>query len=222
MNVVYNSTMIHISNRLGQTMVAVLCSVAVLASLAHAQPSDVPSSRGVSEQVKVTLRLIDVLATDKRGNPLTGLGPEDFTVLINGKERPISTFDAAVTVPPTVQAVESDRRSTKATKATDLPSTEPALERPGRWIVILLDADRMPHNYRKVVLKTARAMITDGGGPDDRFAVAMLRNGSLQFLQDFAPARDVDLSIFNDPGMLISRANDLRFRLDELVDLVTG
>lgn len=179
-----------------------------------------PSSRAVSEEVHVSLRLIDVLATDKLGEPLVGLGPEDFSVLIDGKERAIRTFDATVGV--SAKALPSAGGARPSTGG-DRPITDgPAPDRPGRWVVILLDADRMPHNYRNVVLKTARAVITAGVGTGDRYAVALLRDGNLIFLQDFALAGDVDLGVLDDPGRLISRANDLRFRLDELAQLVTS
>ena len=41
----------------------------------------------------VTLKLIQVYVTDKSGNPVTGLGLEEFELFDDGKRVPISAFE---------------------------------------------------------------------------------------------------------------------------------
>ncbi len=44
----------------------------------------------LQHQMTVTLKLIQVTVTDKKGNPITDLGKEDFIVSDNGEERKIT------------------------------------------------------------------------------------------------------------------------------------
>ena len=42
---------------------------------------------------------MDVVVTDKAGNPITGLKQEDFTVFQDGKPQPVRAFEAHVLTP---------------------------------------------------------------------------------------------------------------------------
>ena len=44
--------------------------------------------------VRITTNLIqvDAVVTDKKGNPVTNLGPEDFEIVVNGKPQRLLTF----------------------------------------------------------------------------------------------------------------------------------
>jgi VWFA-related protein len=59
---------------------------------AQQSPSDIPA---ITIRTNTRLVLVDVVVTDKKGQPITGLKPEDFTVEENGKKQKISVF-----VPP--------------------------------------------------------------------------------------------------------------------------
>jgi len=69
-------------------------NTAIGPSLVSAQqaPTDIP---GLTIRTNTRLVLVDVVVTDKKGQPITGLKPEDFTVEENGKKQKISVF-----VPP--------------------------------------------------------------------------------------------------------------------------
>ena len=179
------------------------CTVAIQPSLGS--PAD-----AVEEKVEVALRLIDVTVVDRQRRPLVGLEAENFVVSVDGSERTIRSFDAA--------AGSSDPVSLPIPASSALPA-EQSSGRGGRWIVICLDADRIPNNYRKVVLQTARAMVVEGQS-DDRFAIALLQGGNLRFIQPFAPTAEVNLSVLDNPGMLLGREADLRRRIDEVVGLI--
>jgi VWFA-related protein len=53
-----------------------------------------PSALPPNAVIKTTTRIVNVnvIATDRKGNPVTDLSKEDFVVKDNGKERPISLF----------------------------------------------------------------------------------------------------------------------------------
>ena len=179
---------------------------------APAQP--VPSA--LEEREKVALRLIDVTVLQRDGSPFLGLGPDDFTVQMAGSEREILSFDAA----RGTSFVRAERQREDAPAPLEAEIAEEPAADPARWVVICLDADRIPHNYRKLVLETTRALIADGTRPGDQVAVALLLNGEMRFLQPFAPPEEIELGLFENPGMLLSTGNDLRFRVDEMVELV--
>jgi VWFA-related protein len=76
------------------------CNVAIIAALAcslyvFAKPKD--KEKEDNSEVKFTARtelvLIPTLVTDKSGNHITGLKKEDFTVLENGAEQKVATFE---------------------------------------------------------------------------------------------------------------------------------
>ena len=58
---------------------------------AQQAPEEVPS---ITIRANTRLVLVDVVVTDKKGQPVTGLKPESFTVEENGKKQKISVFVA--------------------------------------------------------------------------------------------------------------------------------
>lgn len=72
------------------------------------------------ENIDVRIINIDVVVTDRRGNPITGLKREDFEIFENNVPKQISNFYAVEGARPV--AVESE---TKQTAAAPAPSTAP-------------------------------------------------------------------------------------------------
>lgn len=54
---------------------------------------------GFTERVEVRLLELYAVATDRRGRPVRGLGPDDFQVLLDGRELPVEHFREAHQVP---------------------------------------------------------------------------------------------------------------------------
>src|ERR1039458_1528068 len=74
------------------------CYVTIFAALAcsiivFAKPKDKEDNSEVKFTARAELVLIPTLVTDKSGNHITGLKKEDFTVLENGAEQKIATFE---------------------------------------------------------------------------------------------------------------------------------
>ena len=78
------------------------CYVTIIAALAcsifvFAKPHDKDKEKENNAEVKFTSRtelvLIATLVTDKSGNHINGLKKEDFTVLENGAEQKVATFE---------------------------------------------------------------------------------------------------------------------------------
>ena len=67
-----------------------LSILAVLPALAQQPPAEPASAFG--EQIDVRVVNVEVVVTDKQGNRVTGLGPGDFRLRVDGKEVPIQYF----------------------------------------------------------------------------------------------------------------------------------
>jgi VWFA-related protein len=90
---------------MGMTIGRTLRSVTIIAALAcsllaFAKPKDKDKDKEKDKDnselkfsARTELVLIPALVTDKSGNHITGLKKEDFTVLENGKEKTIATFE---------------------------------------------------------------------------------------------------------------------------------
>ena len=97
------------------------------------EPGQVP---GLSIRVSSRLVLVDVVVTDKHGQPLLGLQPADFTVTEKGKPQKISVF-----TPPNQSGAKPPAR----TLAPGVYSNRPEYRAPGGPpTVILLDAANTP------------------------------------------------------------------------------
>ena len=78
------------------------CSVTIIvafacSTLVCAKPKDKDKDKENNSEVKFTSRtalvLVPTLVTDKSGNHIRGLKKEDFTVLENGAEQKVATFE---------------------------------------------------------------------------------------------------------------------------------
>ena len=80
------------------------CYVTIIAALAgsifvFAEAKDKEDNAEVKFTARAELVLIPTLVTDKSGNHITGLKKEDFTVLENGAEQKIATFEEITSAP---------------------------------------------------------------------------------------------------------------------------
>ncbi len=64
------------------------------------QQAAIPAKKTLQYDVAVTLKLIQVVVTDKKGNPVSSLEKSDFTVHDNGEEKKITEFEKRVMSAP--------------------------------------------------------------------------------------------------------------------------
>jgi VWFA-related protein len=139
---------------------------------ATSSPSEIPPP---TIRVSTHLVLVDVVVTDKQGQPVLGLHPEDFVVEENGKRQKISTFGtqrdnapaAAAALPPGVYSNKAAYRSTGAP-----------------IVVLLLDALNTPFKDQAYARQQMLRFVQEQYKPGQRMAVFTL-TGSLHVLQDF-------------------------------------
>jgi VWFA-related protein len=165
-----------------------LCfSLAVVSSPLPAQsPQEPEQVPGLSIRVSSRLVMVDVVVTDKHGQPVLGLKPTDFTVTEKGKPQRISVFTAPN---------ESRTKPAARTLAPGVYSNRPEYRAPGGPpTVILLDAANTPlaeqTNARTQMLK----WVIDEYRPGDRVAVFALTE-KLALLSDFTDDPQILLSV---------------------------
>jgi VWFA-related protein len=167
-------------------LVCLILSFSLSASPAQQSLPEAPTPHPETV-IHSTVRLVQVsvVVEDKKGNPVTDLKPEDFTVLDEGKPQKIAFFTAAT---PPLATPSTDQPSPKPvhqlpanafTNRFDLKGEDP----PGAVTVVLFDAlNTAPQDQsfvRKEVIHFLQAL-----KPQDHVAVYGLTN-QLLILHEF-------------------------------------
>jgi VWFA-related protein len=136
---------------------------------AQEEPREPPSfPRGV-ELVRV-----DVVVTDKSGNPVTGLGQDEFTLLDEGQPQAIETFDAVNFPLPSATGKPAPRP--RVTSNVAPPGEAP--ERAGRTFVVVFDNMHLsPLNAQRAKAAVA-AFFEKGGREGDRVTLIATGGGA--------------------------------------------
>ena len=106
-------------HRLLAALAVALIGAAVPAPADDTSQDPLAAFRGV---VTVRVATVAVSVQDGRGHPITGLGPEDFRVLVDGQPVELTNFQAIVNGRP---VVETQAAAQPAVPATDAASAEP-------------------------------------------------------------------------------------------------
>ncbi len=149
----------------------------MLATLALAQSDSV---------FRTTTQLIqiDVAAEDKNGQPVTGLGRDDFELIVNHKPQPIDTFTATSLTPAPEVPLP---RGTFSNKQAAVEVSQ------GRYTVFLLDwrnTNRMLQSWANSELPRMLA----AQPPENKAALYLVNDNGFQILQEFTADHDLLLS----------------------------
>src|SRR5208282_3766759 len=150
-----------------------LAAIMAVPSVLRAQEttSEIPS---VTIRASTRLVLVDVVVTDKKGQPITGLKAEDFTVEENGKKQKIASFS-----PP-----GADQKAPQPVPPGLLTNRPEYLKPAGVPTVLLLDAANshfLDQAYGRGQMLKYVLEQSAGGSP----MAVMTLTGRLQVLQDF-------------------------------------
>ncbi|HVT43388.1 MAG TPA: VWA domain-containing protein [Thermoanaerobaculia bacterium] len=123
------------------------------------------------ETIDVRVINIDVVVTDKRGNPITGLSADDFIILENGQSRTISNFyEIDNSKKPRGAAGEPPAASSPiATGAQEAEETPQNLRR--KFIIFIDNLSLNPLN-RNHVVETMKKFVESSVRPGDQAMVA--------------------------------------------------
>jgi len=179
-------------------IVAGCCAAAVV--VAKGQPPDAPPAAVF--RAGTTLVPLEVSVLDHQRRPVRGLTATSFTVLMDGKAVPISTF-TEVDLPAT-PAVPAGAAASDAPDATDVVRSRPVspTSDEGRLVVILFDRSIPPGPPMTTARKIATAAVNQLG-PADEAAVLYVGTGRPQ---NFTANRRLLLRAINgsDTGTALS------------------
>jgi VWFA-related protein len=167
----------------------------VLRSLSQTSRPPEESESIYTIQVYQDLVLVDVVVTDKKGNPIKNLTRGNFTVYEDNAPQQISTFDYEDLSAIFEQSSQVSRQSEGGAPVINLP--ESSLERPPReqfrhhrLIILFFDLSSMPVEDLIQVQATARNFIDKQVTSVDLVAL-VLNASSLKLLQNFTNDREV-------------------------------
>ena len=173
---------------------ALACSIFVFA-----KPKDKENNSEVKFTARAELVLIPTLVTDKSGNHITGLKKEDFTVLENGAEQMIATFEE----------ITSDPQRLSRPKNPNEFANSLASESSNRRITLLvLDLINTPFmdqaNARKDLLK----YLTQSVDQREPTALYTLTRSGIHVVHDFT----------TDPRVLVAALHKVKGDTFQMVD----
>ncbi len=156
-----------------------------------AQPSP-PAEFGEDEVVRITTNLVqlDVVVTDKNGNQVTNLKPEDFQVLEDGRPQKITNFSYVTTESPSSSNVAAATPTPKPDKnavAVPAPPRRLRPEQVRRTIALVVDDLEISFSDIYFVRKALRKYIDKYLGENDLVAIMRTSAGagaSQQFTSD--------------------------------------
>lgn len=149
-----------------KTILQMLAALSLVSGMAAQEP--------YSETVEVRVVNVDVIVTDKKGNPVEGLEPEDFVIYEGGKEQALTNFYEV-------------RGSRRTPDDVSISTTEPAADPRIRRIALLFDNQSMVPTTRNAMIGRIREFLPRIKRPNDEVIIASIYNGlkiDLQFTRD--------------------------------------
>jgi VWFA-related protein len=177
--------------------------LAVLASsiLILASPKD--KEKADNSEVKFTSRtelvLIPTLVTDKSGNHLSGLKKEDFTVLENGAEQKIATFE---------EITSDAHRLARSSDPNIFTNSLEAGPTAGRITLIVLDFINTPYMDQASARKELLKYLTHSVDQREPTALYTLTSSGVHVIHDFT----------TDPRVLAAALHKVNGDLSQMVD----
>jgi VWFA-related protein len=151
-------------------------------------PSEAPEARSggaVHFRVHVDLTTVQVMASDKKGEPVRNLAKEDFQLYEEGERREILSLD------------EVDAQAANSALGVNL-TDESALSR-GKTVLIVFDDTAIGSEYLQAARKAAAGFVRRNMRSHDVFAVAAF-GMSMQILQNFTGEKEAVLKAVESPA----------------------
>ncbi len=148
------------------SLVAVLACAFSIASV----PAEAIQQGSPGERVEVTLVLLDVVVTDRKGVPITGIAPGEFELIVDNTRVPIDRVEEQCTEP----AVEGG----VAKAVRDEP----------RHFIVLFDMSHMMAGSRRDAIRATMQFVEEGMADSDRVMVLAFLRG-LYVISNFTSDR---------------------------------
>ncbi len=177
-------------------------------------------AEGAQAEVTVRVGEVQLLVTDKNGNPVRDLKAEEIEVREDGEKRriayvePFATRDLAVRLLPNPTPLVTAR-------GEKLPVEEGVhfpVPKARRWIGLVFDEFNSRTQDRERWVTAARGWVEKGMQPDDRVSLSVLDKKGIRQVVGFTGSRDVMLQALSSPGfMAAGEYHDWHADMTELV-----
>jgi VWFA-related protein len=181
------------------------------------QPGEVPK---LTESIDVRVINVDVVVTDKKGNPVTGLKKEDFEIYENGNLKPISNFyevDNSKGAPVGPQAVDANPTPAlpKPVRVDEIPENQK------RRIIIYIDNLSLAPFNRNRVFKQMKEFIMQVMRPGDEAMLATFNRSMkvrVPFSRDPVQIQTTLDIILGESAMGLSNKSERKQSEDQIKD----
>lgn len=138
-----------------------LVVLATSPALAPPAPSSAKPAISGYQRERVSLVLIDAIATDRRNRPVTDLRPDEFTLMVDGHRVPLESVELQRIAGPRITALPDDQ---PAEAATALP----------RRFIFFLDALNSARGLHPSIIPAIRRFVKTGLASGDEVMVVGL------------------------------------------------
>lgn len=156
-------------------------TIAAPATAQQGAPAPTPPAAGeqslptFTETLRVEVVNLEVFVSDRRGNPVTGLEAEDFHLLVDGREVPITNFYAEVLGVPRGEAAEERAAGAAAEEHRAEGSGAPPGPPEQRLrLVVAVDHAHLEAANRRRALRAVEDFVEQSLRPEDAVTVASL------------------------------------------------
>jgi VWFA-related protein len=171
--------------RLG--MSGLVASLLPLLSVSSLAAQEQPPAEPFGEEITVALARMTVRVIGPDQEPVLGLGPEDFHVVVGAREVPVYSVDWVSSAAPSGAAPSADAPGAAAPEGTAAGPPAPA----GKRIVFFVEASQSALRTRGyMALRPHLRKLLDALPPGDRVAVVSFDNPRLELWQDFTRDRE--------------------------------
>jgi VWFA-related protein len=190
---------------MGMTMGRKLsCYVTIIAALACsnivlAKPKDKENNSEVKFTARTALVLIPTLVTDKSGNHISGLKKEDFTVLENGAEQKISTFE---------EITSDAHRLSRPRNPNEFSNSLAGGPSTRRITLIVLDLINTPFMAQAAARQDLLKYLTQSVDQREPTALYTLTRSGIHVIHDFT----------TDPRVLVAALHKVKGDASQMVD----
>jgi VWFA-related protein len=166
--------------------------------------ASMPTAPGGAPVIRTTTRLVqvDVVVTDSKGQPITGLKAGDFTVLQDGKPQQLKVFEAHTPRTPEPKIVRTAGPALPPNTYTNLPRDASD----SSWNIILVDLLNTETKDQQIV-RDQLTKLLNSLPPGKPVALFELTSRHLEMLEGFT----------TDPGDLVKAAKAIRPEQSPLV-----
>lgn len=192
-------------------LVLLACAAWLSASTVLAEQESPPPVFG--EELEVRVVNFEVVVTDRKGNRVSGLKPEDFRLRVDGKEVPVEYF-TEVKEGRAVTPAGSDPAKAESGAA---PGVGPEGVVP-TWYLVFIDDFFSYGPYRDTVLKALKDDLARLA-PEDRMAIVAYDGGRLSIVSNWSGSRNALERAFDEamarPSRGAHRITELRSFLND-------